>query len=367
MRIGRLQFFGILVCSVALAGSVLAHDPGLSSVTIRPQLSGLEATVTLAVKDAAQLVDLDSNHDGIVTQAEFGRGQAELEAVAAAQLLVSLDGKSTRPTSVHSRLDENKNVEIHLTFRVAHFSAVVVQSKLIASLPPGHRQYLQIQDPSGRSVTEGLLSATGDQARALIATADVKADVRATIHSFVDFLVLGLKHIFTGYDHLLFLLGLLVVTRSCVSSLKIITCFTLAHSITLAVATLSRIEISSRIVEPLIAASIVYVGVENLLRGDDSKWRHLLTFGFGLIHGFGFASVLREMGIDSRPGGVVLPLFSFNLGVEFGQMMIAALALPTIWKLWPRPTFIVRFAPACSAIVALLGSVWFVQRVWANY
>src|SRR5262249_10534003 len=258
------------------------------------------------------------------------------------------------------------NVEVYLTFCVAHFSAVEIQSKLIASLPPGHRQYLQIQDSSGRSITEGLLSATSDQARALFATANVKTHLRETIHSFVDFLVLGLKHIFTGYDHLLFLLGLLVATRSFVSSLKIITCFTLAHSITLAVATLSRVEISSRIVEPLIAASIVYVGVENLLRGDDSKGRHLLTFGFGLIHGFGFASVLREMGIDSRPGGVVLPLFSFNLGVELGQMMIAALALPIIWKLWSRPTFSVRFAPACSAIVALLGSVWFVQRIWTN-
>jgi hydrogenase/urease accessory protein HupE len=363
----RLRFFAILVCSVALAGSVLAHDPGLSSLTIRPQLSGLEATVTLAVKDAAQFVDLDDDHDGIVTQAEFGRGQAELEAIAAAQLLVSLDGRSARPVSVHSRLDENKNVEIYLIFRVAHFSTVEIQSKLLASLPPGHRQYLRIQDSSGRSITEGLLSATADQATALIAAANVKADGRETIDSFVDFLVLGLKHILTGYDHLLFLLGLLVVTRSFVSSLKIITCFTLAHSITLAVTTLSRVEISSRMVEPLIAASIVYVGVENLLRGDDSKGRHWLTFGFGLIHGFGFASVLCEMGIGSRPGGVALPLFSFNLGVEFGQMMIAALALPIIWKLWSRPTFSVRFAPACSAIVALLGSVWFVQRVWTNY
>lgn len=367
MRIGRLQFFAILVCSVALAGSVLAHDPGLSSVTIRPQLSGLEATVTLAVKDAAQLVDLDGNHDGIVTQAEFGRGQSKLEAVAAAQLLVSLDGKSASPVSIHSRLDENKNVEVYLTFRVAHFSVVEIQSKLIASLPPGHRQFLQIQDFSGRSITEGLLSATADQARALIATANVKADVRETIDSFVDFLLLGLKHILTGYDHLLFLLGLLVVTRSFVSSLKIITCFTLAHSITLAVATLSLVEIPSRMVEPLIAASIVYVGVENLLRGQDARGRHLLTFGFGLIHGFGFASVLREMGIGSRPGGVALPLFSFNLGVELGQMMIAALALPVIWKLWSRPTFIVRFAPTCSAIVALLGCVWFVERVWTYY
>lgn len=356
-----------VLSSLLLVHHALAHDPGLSSVTIRPCSTGWEATLILAVKDAAQLVDLDSNHDGIVTQAEFGRGQAELEAIAAAQLLVSLDGKSASPLSIHSRLDQDKNVEVYLTFQVPHFSAVEIQSKLIASLPPGHRQYLQVQNSSGRTITEGLLSAAADQARAPIATANVKADLRETIDSFVDFLAFGVKHILTGYDHLLFLLGLLLVTRSFVSSLKIITCFTLAHSITLAVATLSRVEISSRIVEPLIAASIAYVGLENLLRGDDPKGRHLLTFGFGLIHGFGFASVLGEMGIGSRPGGVALPLFSFNFGVELGQIMIAALALPIIWKLWSRPTFIVRFAPTCSAIVALLGSVWFIERVWPNH
>src|SRR5262249_59188743 len=129
------------------------------------------------------------------------------------------------------------------------------------------------------------------------------------------------------------------------------------------VATLSRVEISSRIVEPLIAASIVYVGVENLLRGDDSKGRHLLTFGFGLIHGFGFASVLREMGIGSGPGGVALPLFSFNLGVELGQIAVAAVMLPVLWKLKDKPMFASRWMPACSVMVALLGREWLGARL----
>jgi hypothetical protein len=90
----------------------------------------------------------------------------------------------------------------------------------------------------------------------------------------------------------------------------------------------------------------------------------MVPFGFGLIHGFGFASALREAGIGSGTGGIVLPLFSFNLGVELGQIMVAALALPIIWKLRETPMFIARWAPACSAAVVLLGSFWFVQRVW---
>jgi hydrogenase/urease accessory protein HupE len=172
------------------------------------------------------------------------------------------------------------------------------------------------------------------------------------------------KHILTGYDHLLFLFGLLLVARGFFSSLGIITSFTIAHSITLAVATLQLVQIPSRIVEPLIAASIVFVGSENLLRGDIPKARRIVPFGFGLIHGFGFASALQEAGIGSGTGGIVLPLFSFNLGVELGQIMVAAVALPIIWKLRENSMFITRWAPACSAAVVLLGSFWFVERVW---
>jgi hypothetical protein len=164
----------------------------------------------------------------------------------------------------------------------------------------------------------------------------------------------------------LFLFGLLIVTRNFSSSLKIITCFTIAHSITLAVATLSLVQISSKIVEPLIAASIVYVGVENLLRGDDPKGRWLLTFAFGLIHGFGFASVLRELGVGTNGSSITVPLVSFNLGVEVGQIAIAAVALPVIWKLRSNPVFIRRWVPVCSAVVALLGAYWFFERVFAK-
>jgi hypothetical protein len=124
------------------------------------------------------------------------------------------------------------------------------------------------------------------------------------------------------------------------------------------------VQISSGIVEPLIAASIVYVGLENLFRGGEPKGRWLLTFAFGLIHGFGFASVLRELGVGANGSSIAIPLISFNLGVELGQIAVAALALPLIWKLRTQPVFIRRWVPASSTIVALLGGYWFVQRVW---
>jgi hydrogenase/urease accessory protein HupE len=343
-----------------------AHDPGLSSLTIRPRSSGLEATLTLAAKDAAQIAELDENHDGTVTQVEFARGRRQLDTAVARQVLIAADGKVAKDKSIRSRLDENNNVEVRLDFGATVFSSLEIQSNLVASLALGHRQYLQVQNSTGETVFERLLSPGADRVTVQMPHTGASMASFETVRSFANFLSLGVKHILTGYDHLLFLLGLLVVARGFVSALTIITSFTIAHSITLAVATLHLVQIPSRIVEPLIAASIVFVGAENLLRGDIPKARRMVPFGFGLIHGFGFASALQEAGIGSGAGRIVLPLVSFNLGVELGQIMVAAVALPIIWKLRENPMFVARWAPACSAAVALLGSFWFVERVWTS-
>jgi hydrogenase/urease accessory protein HupE len=362
-RLARAAILSILFSLLSLQDAA-AHDPGLSSLTIRQCTKGLEATLTLAVKDAAQVAELDEDHDGTVSQVEFDRGQPQLETAVARQLFIAADGKVANAQSVRSQLDENKNVEVRLNFHVVGFSSLEIQSKIIASLPLGHRQYLQVQNSTGETLFERLLSAAADRATVEMPDAHSSIGAFEAVHSFANFLCLGVKHILTGYDHLLFLFGLLLVARGFFSSLGIITSFTIAHSITLAVATLHLVQIPSRIVEPLIAASIVFVGIENLLRGDIPTARRMVAFGFGLIHGFGFASALREAGIGSGTGGIVLPLFSFNLGVELGQIMVAAAALPIIWKLRENPMFIARWAPACSAAVVLLGSFWFVQRVW---
>ena len=340
-----------------------AHDPGLSSVTIRQRGNGLEATLTLAVRDAAQLAELDENHDGTVSQVEFARGRQQLETAVARQIVIAADGKVAKEKSIRSRLDENNNVEVRLVFDTAVSSSLEIQSKLIASLPFGHRQYLQIQNSRRETVFERLLSATADRATAQMPRTNTSIGASEAVRSLGNFLSLGVKHILTGYDHLLFLLGLLVVARGFFAAINIITSFTIAHSITLAVATLHVVQIPGRIVEPLIAASIVFVGVENLFRGDALKSRRMVTFGFGLIHGFGFASALSEAGIGSGIGGIMLPLFTFNLGVELGQIMVAAAVLPIIWKLRENPMFVARWAPACSVAVVVFGSFWFVQRV----
>ena len=181
--------------------------------------------------------------------------------------------------------------------------------------------------------------------------------------TFWGFLRLGVEHIWTGYDHLLFLFALLVVCRSFRAIVAIITCFTLAHSLTLALATLNVVNLPSRFVEAAIAASIVFVGLENLVRrGEEPKGRWALTFAFGLIHGFGFASVLRELGVGQGGQGLVMPLFTFNLGVEIGQVAVAAIVLPVVWRLRKNEKFLRRGVPALSAVVAAAGLYWLLER-----
>jgi hydrogenase/urease accessory protein HupE len=258
-------------------------------------------------------------------QAEFGRGQCT--SGRARQAVITL-WKVVSDKSVHSQLDENNNVEVLLNFDAVVFLSLEIQSKIIAALPFGHRQYLQVQNSTGETLLERLLSAAADRATVEMSDSHSSTGAFEAARSFANFLCLGVKHILTGYDHLLFLLGLLLVARGFFSSLGIITAFTIAHSITLAVATLHLVQIPSRIVEPLIAASIVFVGIENLLRGDIPTARRVVAFGFGLIHGFGFASAFEAASADTGTAAAIL----LQPGVELGQIMVAAVALPIIWK-----------------------------------
>jgi hydrogenase/urease accessory protein HupE len=372
-----------LLCLLLLCAgrAVFAHDPGLSSATVRLFPDKLEAQLTFALRDADELARLDSNNDGTVSAEEFTASEERLGKLVATAFEVRFDDSLTNATEIRCQFDENNNnADVFLVVPGKKFSRLAIRSKMIAGFRLDHRQYFLLQNPSGVVMAERLLSANSDTVTieveapppALAADPATNAPMVAAAtpkpakseSSFNQFLLLGIEHILKGYDHLLFLLALLIVSRDWLSSVKIITFFTIAHSITLAVATLNLVRVPGRFVEPLIAVSIVYVGVENILRRGDPHGRWLLTFAFGLVHGFGFASVLRDMGVASRQGGVAMPLFSFNLGVELGQIIVAAVALPVIWHLRKQDYFLRRAVPACSVLVAIAGGIWFVQRVW---
>ncbi len=183
-----------------------------------------------------------------------------------------------------------------------------------------------------------------------------------TGETFFTFLKLGVEHIVTGYDHLLFLAALLIVSRRWQDIVAVVTSFTVAHSITLALASLDIVSLPGSVVEPLIAASIVWVGIENIWRRGEPKARWIAVFAFGLLHGFGFAGVLRELGLGSDGQGLVLPLFSFNLGVELGQVALVAIALPLLHWARKSPQYDRRAQPVMSAVVAVMGLYWLVER-----
>ena len=352
----------LLLCVVTRS---FAHEPGLSSATFKVMTNGIDATLTFAVADIEGVLPMDNDLDGKISKLEFAYARTRLAILASEALALSLNGSNLIPTEPNLLLDEKNNVDMEIFFPCAPAGVLRIQSKILSGMPSAHRQFATVENPKSSRLAERLLSAGNDTLEARISATDNPGSSPEPIPtSFGEFLVLGIKHILTGYDHLLFLFGLLVVSTRFIDSLKIITCFTIAHSITLAVATFNLVDIPSRVVEPAIAASIVYVGAENLWRGGKPpKGRWILTFAFGLIHGFGFASVLREMGIASGHGSIAVPLVSFNLGVEAGQIMVAAVVLPVIWWLRNHKAFVQRGVPACSLIVALAGAYWLVDRV----
>ena len=179
---------------------------------------------------------------------------------------------------------------------------------------------------------------------------------------FSNYFVIGLQHIVPkGADHILFVVGLYLLSPSWRALLWQVTAFTLAHTITLALSMLGWVQVPATIVEPLIAASIIYVCVENLFHQCLTRWRPLVVFGFGLLHGLGFASVLTDIGLS--PAHFVTGLIAFNLGVEFGQLIVIAGCFLLV-GLWFRHRSWYRGAIAIpgSLAIALVGSYWLVER-----
>lgn len=179
-------------------------------------------------------------------------------------------------------------------------------------------------------------------------------------HTLGQFVVMGIEHILTGYDHLAFLLALIILGGTFKNILKIVTSFTVAHSITLILAALDIVALPPRLIESLIAVTILYVALENqFLKNANYRW--VLTGCFGLVHGFGFAGALAETQVPKNH--FVEALLTFNVGVEIGQLLVVLVLLPIIlyvrrfsWNTW--------FVRSISGGVALFGLLWFVQRAF---
>jgi hydrogenase/urease accessory protein HupE len=189
------------------------------------------------------------------------------------------------------------------------------------------------------------------------ATVDIDSGVAT---NWLDFVRLGIAHILTGYDHLLFLLALLATARGFWSVIKIVTAFTLAHSVTLTLAALDFVRIPDRIIEPLIAATIIWVALENLFAAAPDRRRWMWSFGFGLVHGLAFASALGEL--ELKGAALLRGLVGFNAGVEVGQLIFVVIALPllTLMSQGRGAQFTPRIA---SVAAAAIGTYWLLERI----
>ena len=361
------------LAAVAVLGSMLAlttraeaHAIGLSSGEYSAQASTLKVKLSFARGEVAGLAPaVDADRDGHLSAVEVSNARPLLEAKIVSRIAVKADGAECKGTLTDAALTEQDGLQVEGRYECASAkSGFEVDAALMNDLPHGHRHIARTVSGEAthdevlyrdhRTVTVPAGSATADAAKPA-----QKLD-HETSGGAWSFFKMGIEHILTGYDHLVFLLGLVLARGRVRQLVGVVTAFTVAHSITLALAAFNVWAPSPRIIEPAIALSIVYVGIENFFVKDASKrWR--ITFPFGLIHGFGFAGALQEISLPRAqiPGA----LLSFNLGVEAGQLAVMAIVLPIIFSLRKQDWFEPRAVRVVSGAVALAGGIWFVLRV----
>jgi hydrogenase/urease accessory protein HupE len=347
-----MAMLSVFLLVVALPAA--AHKVGISRGEYRAEGASLRAKITFARPEmAAAVPGLDANDDGTLTAEEIAGSHDLLASTMLDGLQVSSMQGRCRGEFEQAELTANDGLAIRLRYQCPEQpSAFHVRLSLLSSLSVGHRHLAAI-DTGANAATQVVYEASPEF--------DVSSRPSAVNdHVAGPLFTLGIEHILTGFDHLMFLFGVILVGGKLRTLLLAVTAFTLAHSVTLGLATLGFWAPSPNVVEPAIALSIVYVGVENWFVSDASR-RWLLTFPFGLIHGFGFAGALREIALPKAQ--VPIALLSFNLGVETGQLLVLAAILPILFWLRRRPWFALQGMRSASTLVAIAGLVWFVQRV----
>jgi hydrogenase/urease accessory protein HupE len=354
-RVGRwcrADVLALLLTSV-LTVTAGAHDPGLSSLDVSLTASTLVARLSLSPRDAEMAAALEP--DGRFADAEWAGAAATLDAFARRTIELQIDGQRLSAGRAKVERAGDATVIVELTYARLIGSRLTVRSRVAEQLTRGHRELVTVRETSGAVVSERMIDGGGGEPIAL----DVPGGSRDLARQFF---ALGLQHILSGYDHLLFLAGLLLGVHGLRGVVMTATAFTIGHSLTLVSAVLGIVALPAGLVEPLIAASIAYVGVENLVSTNtSSRWRTALAFG--LIHGFGFAGALTELGVGSGGVRTVVTLGFFNLGVEAGQVAVALMVLPMFWYLRTRQPLGLRVLRPCSGLVALCGACWFVARL----
>jgi hypothetical protein len=346
------------VALVALSLAAPAHQVGLSRGLYTSTNDSVDLELILARGEAARTVkNLDLDGNGVLDDREVNAAAAYFATDVVDQIVIARAGKRCDGKFVGASLTEEDGLAIR-----AHYDCAVdasaaptdVDFALAKRLSTGHRHLAHLVTASGESDAVAFASST------TFAIPSASGAAPKESASRLAFFKLGVEHILTGFDHLVFLFGLILIGGRLRSLLAVITAFTVAHSITLGLAVMGVFAPPPAVIEPLIAASIAYVGVENFfVKNAEGRWR--ITAPFGLVHGFGFAGALAEVGVPKTE--VPLTLFLFNFGVECGQLMVLAVVLPILWLARKRGWLDARAVKGLSVVVILLGTFWLVQRV----
>lgn len=352
--------------------SAYAHKPSDSYLVLSVKGNKIAGQWDIALRDLDFAIGLDANGDGAITWGEVRAKHSDISAYAMSRLQLSAQGNACPAHATGHLVDDHTDGAYAVLRFEAECSAIaetlLARYGLFFDIDPQHKGLLRLQY-QGTSST-GIFSPEQ-------ATQQFSLNQPSRLGQFFAYGREGVWHIWIGFDHILFLLALLlpsVVSRQqknwqAVNAfepafwtvLKIVTAFTVAHSLTLSLAALGIISLPSRWVESIIAASVVMAALNNVfpLFGE-RRW--VMAFVFGLIHGFGFASVLTDLGLPSD--ALVLALVGFNLGVEAGQLAIVAAFLPIAFAL-RRSWFYQRIILlGGSASIAILAMVWLVERAF---
>ena len=366
--------FAALLLALALCAPAGAHKPSDSYLGLTVGEQGLQGRWDIALRDLDFALGLDADGNGEINWGEVRARHADIAAYATARLSVQADGTPCRIAVGEQLVDEHTDgaysvLPLALDCGGERTPTVLqLGYTLFAELDPQHRGLLSLS-AGGATRTAVLGGAAASQSFELARVERWR--------QFLDYLREGVWHIWIGLDHILFLLSLLLpsvlwwqaadrrwqavdrLRNASWDVLKIVTSFTLAHSITLSLAALGMVSLPSRLVESVIAASVVAAALNNVRPlVHERLW--MVAFGFGLVHGFGFASVLADLGLPRD--ALALALVGFNVGVELGQLAIVAAFLPLAWALRHSLFYRRWVMRAGSLAIAALAAVWLAER-----
>ena len=356
----RLRLVRVLLCLGAVVASVTqleAHPAPFSFVDLRIEGTRVDLQVVVHAFDVAYELGVQPPNR-VLEPGGLGSRADRLGALVDERLAVTVDGRRlvVDSWSAPEPLPERQSVSLRASIELDQAPGAVEVEAVMFPYDPAHQTFVNFYD-EGALTAQAILGGEETGYQYFVGSR------QGTLAVIQEFVPQGVHHILIGPDHLLFLIGLLLLGGTVRRLLLVVTAFTVAHSITLALAVLDVVSPPGNIVEPIIALSIVYVGADNLLVRGGRDMRVWIALVFGLIHGFGFASVLREMGLPS--GALGWSLFSFNLGVEIGQVVVAVVVALMLMTLRARSEAAGRrLAVAGSIAVMAAGTFWFVQRVF---